>query len=401
MSGNNIEEYDYDLPSDRIALHPLSLRSDAKLLLYDKGSIEHQIFNSLPLRLKGQLIVFNNSKVIPARIYAQTVNGNKIEIFLLQPVNPPLYAQALQAFSGLVWKCQIGHKRKWKTDEKLMISAMQNGQVIELYASYDDRENDLIVFEWSSGHTFSDILQIFGHIPLPPYIKRKTTETDKQQYQTVYSIQEGSVAAPTAGLHFTDETLQQLVQTGNSINYVTLHVSAGTFRPITEKDISLHKMHAETFSFTADLLLQLAVNMGSITAVGTTSLRVIESIYWLAVLHTQQNTAGINKVEQNCWKNKTVNMPATELLYAYYQWLAENNIPEVIAETEIFITPGYTFRLVNNLITNFHMPKSTLICLVAAFVGDDWKRVYDEALKNNYRFLSYGDSSLLMPKRQS
>lgn len=396
---NNIEEYNYDLPAERIALHPLADRSRSKLLVYNEGVIRHQVFDSLPVLLKDQLIVFNDSKVIPARIFAQTESGYKIEIFLLNPVKPVSYKDALHAPSGVIWKCQVGHKKKWKKHEKLKAAASVNDHSVELTMHYADEIENHIVFEWQGSETFADIVQIFGVMPLPPYIKRAITENDKWQYQTVYSKQEGSVAAPTAGLHFTDDILQQLMQNGNSISYVTLHVSAGTFKPITEKDISRHSMHAETFSFSTHFLLELIEHAGNITAVGTTSMRVIESVYWLAVqsMEHADSLENIHLVEQNCWHDQDIDVNAKELLQYYYNDLIQKGITEVIAETRIFITPGYSFRLVNKLITNFHMPGSTLICLVAAFIGNDWKHIYDEALKNNYRFLSYGDSSLLMP----
>lgn len=382
----DLKDYHYSLPEERIAAFPLSDRSASKLLLYNQGNIEHYTFRNLPSLLPSEaLLVFNNTKVIPARIIFHKPSGARIEIFLLEPAKPSNYEQNMSAVGTCAWHCMIGNAKRWK-DGHVEVKE------IGLTAT---RSGDEVTFRWDSGHTFSEILDLAGKIPLPPYIHREVEESDKDRYQTVYSKNEGAVAAPTAGLHFTPELLLELDNKGFSTDFLTLHVSAGTFQPMKADKPENHPMHREQVIVTRQNVENL-LRAETVIPVGTTSMRTLESLYWYgAQLLTGQSDFFIPKLLPYSYKNPP---EKEEAIRAVLRHLDDLNTDTLIGHTEIFIFPGYQFRVCGGLITNFHLPGSTLILLVAALIGDDWRQVYDEALANQYRFLSYGDSSLLLPK---
>jgi len=391
-------QFTYSLPENRIAKYPLDKRSESNLLVYQQGKIDHKKFFSIvdELPANSQLI-FNDTKVIPARINFQKDTGAHIEVFLLEPLKPtPDIAQAMTIKGESSWRCMVGNFKKWKDGQYLTLNLNIENDNFDLQASIEDREDQIIKFQWAGDYPFVEIVQAAGKIPLPPYIKREVSTEDLERYQTVYSKNDGAVAAPTAGLHFTDEIISQLKTKGIDIDYVTLHVSAGTFQPIKVDDAIQHVMHSEQILVSRaniDSLLQDK----PIISVGTTSMRTMESLYWYGVklLNTKENKFQIEKLE--AYKYKKSELPdKKESLEAVKKFMIEHQLETIQGQTEIYIFPGYTFRVCDGLITNFHLPGSTLILLVAAFIGEDWRKVYKEALNNNYRFLSYGDSSLLL-----
>lgn len=397
-----LDNFNYDLPKEKIAEFSVNPRDNSKLLFYDKGQIQHLHFYDLPNLIDNGLIVFNNSKVVPARFIFLNQNGGKIEVLLLYPYLPINYESSFSNNNSVIWECQIGNKKKWKSDQILSSTKSNEGRECKFQVSYDDYEKNLLKFQWTPELKFSEIIEIFGNTPLPPYIKRELSQSDKDKYQTVYSKYEGSVAAPTAGLHFTTDIIDKLFQKGIKLNYVTLHVGAGTFLPIKEKNIMDHKIHKEFIVFTKGLIEELIQNIGNTIAVGTTSMRVLETIYWIGIklieLRDFDITVPVSIEQDYIYSKKTFNLPgAGDSLQKILQVLKQSNQNSIVAETQIFIYPGYQSRICNKLITNFHMPESTLLPLVAAFVGDNWRKVYQVALENNYRFLSYGDSSFLIP----
>jgi len=381
----DLKDYHYSLPDEKIAKFPLAERSDSKLLVYQKGEISHDTFKSIPNLLPEKcLLVFNDTKVIPARLIFYKSTGARIEVFLLEPSDPSNYEQSMNARNTCSWHCLVGNSKKWKT-EKIAVAE------IGLIAT---RQNDEVTFSWKSDITFSEILELAGKIPLPPYIDREVKESDKDRYQTVYSKHEGAVAAPTAGLHFTEELLCQLDERKIKKDYVTLHVSAGTFQPIKAETVDDHPMHREQIIVTRQNVVNL-LKTETIFPVGTTSLRTLESLYWYGVkLLRGESDFFIPKL----YPYDHPELPSkTESLHAVLDFMNQNQTSHLIGHTEIFIFPGYTFRMCAGLMTNFHLPGSTLILLVAAMIGEDWRKVYGEALSRDYRFLSYGDSSLLLP----
>jgi S-adenosylmethionine:tRNA ribosyltransferase-isomerase len=383
-----IKDFDYSLSEDKIAQTAAEPRDSSKLLFYTKGQISDKVFSNLPELLpNNSSLYFNNAKVIPARIFLKNSNGATIEVFLLQPYKME-HVKALNARETCVWSCLIGNKKKWKSGEVLEIAIEgTNIQVKQI--------EDLVVeFTWQSGLAFVELIEKIGKLPLPPYIKHEATDEDAGRYQTVYSKIQGSVAAPTAGLHFTDAVLDVISKKGISQNFVTLHVSAGTFLPVKVEDARTHDMHQEIYSVNK-AEIQSILDGKQIIAVGTTSIRVLESLYWAGVnlIEKKENPF---KIEQFVYENRQTYTTA-ESMSAILNYLEGNKIEAVYGETSIMVIPGYTFRVVKGLITNFHQPKSTLLLLISAFLGDDWKRVYAHALDNGYRFLSYGDSSLLLP----
>lgn len=398
----SMADYTYELPEEKIAQYPLEKRDEAKMLVYQGGTIEHKIFKDLDQYLEeGNLLVFNNTKVIPARLYFRRATGALIEIFLLQPEKPSnIISVAMQQQESCTWRCMIGNKRKWKAGEVLQRELRVQDQEVIVSASLEDSEEMIVQLSWTPANLrFVDIVQAFGELPLPPYLKRGVTEQDKDQYQTVYSKNEGAVAAPTAGLHFTDNLLQRLEEKGIRKNFLTLHVSAGTFQPVKEANAINHPMHSEQLVFSQEnikLLIEAAEN--KTIAVGTTSMRALESLYWFGVKLIKQKDAvfTIFKLLPYQWDEHELPDRKTALL-AVQNYMVQNNLQELIGETEIYIFPGYKMRMCQGLITNYHLPGTTLLLLVAALIGEDWKRVYQEALDNNYRFLSFGDSSLLLP----
>ncbi len=381
-----LEEFSYVLPESRIAKHPPEERGTSKLLVYKKGNIQHHHFNAIVDHLpKEATLVFNDTKVIPARIILQKDTGARIEIFLLEPLLPSkAHEEVMMSHSLCTWKCMIGNARKWKQGTSLAHKS------INFTATRTGK--DEVTFEWE-GMTFSQLLTEIGKIPLPPYIHREVEEEDKDRYQTVYSKMDGAVAAPTAGLHFTDKIMDALEVKGVHKKYVTLHVSAGTFHPIKTDDITQHPMHNEQLWIHKHTIESLLSTSQTI-AVGTTSMRTLESLYWFGVrLHHKKEDFHIRK--EDPYEMKAIDRHVA--LQNVLDYMDQYQLHQLGGQTEIFLYPGYTFKMCDGLVTNYHLPNSTLILLVAAFIGNDWRKVYQEALNNDYHFLSYGDSSLLIP----
>lgn len=382
-----LADFLYELPEQQIAKHPPANRSDSKLLFYQDGETSHHQFARIAeLIPTDSLLVFNDTKVIPARIILHKETGARIEIFLLEPLLPSrVHEEVMNAKKTCSWKCMIGNAKKWKTGTELI------DKEIEFKATRTT--DDEVKFEWDTDSSFADLLTEIGKVPLPPYIKREVEQADEDRYQTVYSKMQGAVAAPTAGLHFTEEIISDFKKRGIKTDYLTLHVSAGTFQPIKEQNISDHLMHNEQIWVTQENLRQL-IEIEKIVAVGTTAMRTMESLYWYGV----KLINGMNEffVDRDDPYN-LVPIPKQDALAAVLDKMEREGLAKIGGQTEIFIYPGYTFRICKGLVTNYHLPGSTLILLVAAFIGEDWKKVYQQALDSNYRFLSYGDSSLLLP----
>ncbi len=402
-----ISEYTYTLPQERIASYPLDKRDSSKLLIYNKGVISQDSFSSLPGFLESSsLLVYNNTKVVPARLLFRRETGAFIEIFCLEPAQPNDYNISFLQTKECSWKVIVGNKKKWKGEPiSLYVPENQNDEVakIGLKATLvsDDSAEIVVKFTWDSGEPFSKVLELCGRIPIPPYLNRDTELIDTERYQTLYAQYRGSVAAPTAGLHFTEEVFKELDSKGIVRDSVCLHVGAGTFLPVKSKSIADHQMHSEQFSISLNTLNNIYQSIGSknIVAVGTTSVRTLESLYYLGV---QCIKAGISEwnpsaVEQWDPYNNELEISPKESLSALIEYMKGKGLQELVTKTRIIIVPSYKFKIVNMLVTNFHQPQSTLLLLIAAFIGDDWKKVYDYAMNNDFRFLSYGDSSLLIP----
>lgn len=393
-----IDDYTYQLPSERIAAVPLAQRDGSKLLVYENGTLKDDTFYHLPLHLpSGATLVLNNTRVIEARLYFEKPTGGIIEIFCLEPYQLEEMEQAMQQTASVQWRCLIGGASKWGRGEVLQKNISLPNLTTTLDAVYIQKEegNFVIEFRWPGGCLFSDILQAAGAMPLPPYIKRKAAPEDTERYQTVFARHKGSVAAPTAALHFTDAVFKTLEQKSIYAAYITLHVGAGTFKPVKTKTIAEHLMHAETFTVTMGFLKSL-IESKTIVAVGTTSLRTLESLHWLGVKLLLYGD--LKKFELAQWEAyDLMQHPISykESLQALRQHLENTNQHELHCRTSLLIVPGYLFKSANALVTNFHQPRSTLLLLVAAFISADWKKVYEHALHYDYRFLSYGDSSLL------
>lgn len=393
----NLNNYTYDLPEQRIAQFPVSPRDSSKLLRYDKGAVSHKNFRDLPDFLGGNgLLVFNDTKVIPARLFFKRETGALIEVFLLEPTAPSTeITTVMETTSTCTWKCLVGNAKRWKVNEELVLNLGD----FSLTAKLIDKEERLIKLSWNNEQlTTVDVINAAGKLPIPPYLNRDSEESDKTSYQTIYAHNDGAVAAPTAGLHFTKDVFNNLSRKGLETSEVTLHVGAGTFKPVTEiEDVTKHDMHAEQFSVSRATVEKIIKHFNNITAVGTTSIRTLESLFWLGneLFHLENKKDFIpfvHKLQPYETSNCTSPQIAfTELLH----FMTEHKIDCIKGSTSIMIMPGYEFKVVNHLITNFHQPNSTLMLLIAAFIGDDWKTVYDYALKNNFRFLSFGDSSLL------
>jgi len=401
LEGSNIRlsEYTYDLPKDRIAKFPLQDRSQSKLLVYNNSEISHDHFKSIAQYLpEGATLFFNDTKVIPARLHFQKETGALIEVFLLEPKTPTNnVAEAMLVKNHCTWKCMVGNFKKWKDNQKLHIELVIDGQPVNLWASIAERHVMEIAFEWDSNDRFVDIVEAFGKVPLPPYIDREVEKEDHDRYQTVYSAHEGAVAAPTAGLHFTDEVIEQIKDAGSTLDYLTLHVSAGTFQPIKEENAIEHAMHSEQVVISIKNLDTL-LNSQKVIAVGTTSMRTLESLYWFGVKILLDKDTVFQIPKLYPYQHHTEALPTMkEAIKAVKDFMLQKGVTKLNGHTEIFIFPGYEFRVCDGLITNYHLPGSTLILLVAAFIGEDWRKVYQEAMDNDYRFLSYGDSSLLLP----
>lgn len=387
----NIQDFDYPLPDERIAKFPVEPRDASKLLRLEGTVITHHIFQDIPNLLpKNSMLVFNQTRVIQARIQIFKTNGTQIEVFLLEPLFPSTAViYTMQATKTVHWKCMIGNKKRWKADEII------KHQGIEF--SWVNREQDIVSIDWHDNRIFAEMLAEIGKMPIPPYIKREAEEKDKEVYQTVYAQHEGSVAAPTAGLHFTANILKQLEKQGVKKEFITLHIGAGTFKPVSTLNALEHEMHAEKIFFTRENIEHLMQHQGPIIPVGTTSMRSLESLFWFGagIMKNKLNEFSISQYfpyEQSC------NISLQESLEAVLKYMENNNKDRLEGVTSIYIVPGYQFRVCQGIITNFHQPKSTLLLLISTLIGDQWKNVYNEALQNNYRFLSYGDSSLLLRK---
>lgn len=393
-----IEDYSYNLPDEKIAKYPLQERDQSQLLVYNQGDISKDNFINLNNYIDSDsTLVFNNTKVIQARLAFNKSTGAKIEIFCLEPIEPADYNLAFQETEKLKWKCIVGNLKKWKSGKLSKRISVENTEIdLQAERISSDANSHIIEFTWNNDSiNFSQILENVGVTPIPPYLNRESETIDKDRYQTIYSKLKGSVAAPTAGLHFTERTLEKLKQKNISIAEVTLHVGAGTFKPVKTETIDEHEMHTEHFIINKKTIENLK-KANKIVAVGTTSVRTIESIYWLGVklLTNQSFESHISQWEAYKLEN---NISKIDALNAIVQFMDSKNIDQIDASTQIMIFPGYTFKMVDVLITNFHQPKSTLLLLIAAFIGENWKNAYDFALNNEFRFLSYGDSSILIP----
>lgn len=400
-----VADYNYNLPEGRIAEFPLPERDQSKLLVYIKGKpIEHNIFKNLPDYIdKDKILVINNTKVVKARLGFQKETGANIEILCVSPVDPPDFELAFQKTGSCTWKCIVGNLKKWKSPS-VEKSFTHNGAGFELIAEKVSQEAGTvnIKFSWNSDIlSFADILEITGTTPLPPYIKRKAVKLDQERYQTVYSKHEGSVAAPTAGLHLTDHVFDELKRKNIRLLEVTLHVGPGTFQPVKEKNAHDHKMHTEMFIVSRETVKNILNNYQKIIAVGTTTVRTLESMYWLGVKLMQSAPSDNEIISLGQWEHYDLQQDiasGTSLEYLY-NYMRRNGLDQLFAETQIMIVPGYKFRITGGMVTNFHLPKSTLLMLVAAFTGDAWKDIYDYALDNDFRLLSYGDCSLLLNRQ--
>ncbi len=390
----------YHLPEDRIAQKPLKNRVNSKLLVYGSEGIKHHRFDDLTDHLpQNSLLFFNNTKVIPARLFFKKETGALIEIFLLNPIGPSSDINlAMEAASGCTWQVLVGNLKKWKIEQTLVLPLTIEGNDVQFSVKMEDRDKKIVRFEWDdSSIRFSSIIEVLGKMPLPPYIHRKATEDDAERYQTVYSNEAGAVAAPTAGLHFNKALLQQIEERGHQLDYLTLHVSAATFKPVTSENVIDHPMHEEQLIVSKSNLQNILAAPRPIIAVGTTSMRTLESIYWLGVKLCKGEPFEFHIKKLSPYQDTRPLPKLKEAVQSLLNYMEKNNLETIAGSTEIMIFPGYKFRVCNGLITNFHMPGSTLIMLVAAFLGPKWRTVYEEALANKYRFLSYGDSSLLLP----
>ena len=400
-----ISEFNYPLPDERIAKFPLPVRDQSKLLLYRHGEVTEDIFTSLPDYLPANsLMIFNNTKVIQARLHFHKETGALIEVFCLEPIQPNDYALNFQQTEHAAWLCMIGNLKKWK-EGALKREITVKGKPLTLTAERGacHGTSHWVDFRWNNPEiTFADILEVFGELPIPPYLNRETQESDKETYQTVYSKIKGSVAAPTAGLHFTPRVLDALREKGVALEELTLHVGAGTFKPVKSEEIEGHEMHTEYISVNRSTLEKLVAHEGKAIAVGTTSVRTLESLYHIGVtlLHNPNATEEDLHVKQ--WQPyetalETAATPAVDSLQAIIAYLDRHHMETLHSSTQIIIAPGYEYRIVKAMVTNFHQPQSTLLLLVSAFLHGDWRKIYDYALAHDFRFLSYGDSSLLIP----
>ena len=402
----HISDYTYELPDERIAKFPISQRDHSKLLIYDKGKLSDDVFCRLPELLpQGALMVFNNTKVIQARMHFHKDTGALIEVFLLEPADPTDYELMFQLTSHCAWLCMIGNLKKWKQGT-LSRQFCINGQQLTLKATRRQMvgNSHWVDFEWDNpAISFAEILEAVGELPIPPYLNRATQESDKTTYQTVYSKIKGSVAAPTAGLHFTSDVLEALDRRGIDREEVTLHVGAGTFKPVKSEEIEGHEMHTEYICVRCETLVKLLVHDARAIAVGTTSVRTLESLYYMGRKLSRNPNLSESELHVGQWEpyddgvGESADITPTEAIRHLLDYLDRNHLPALHSSTQIIIVPGYEYKIVKMLITNFHQPQSTLLLLVSAFVNGDWRRIYDYALGHDFRFLSYGDSSLIIP----
>ena len=403
-----IKDFTYELPAERIAHYPLGERDQSKLLVYRQGNITEDTYKNISSYIpEGSMLVFNNTRVIPARMFFKTATGAKVEVFCLEPAEQTDLVAVMSSRGSVRWNCMIGRASKWK--EKVL---HHTTETFTLNAELVNRTSDAFVveFTWQPATlTFAEILDKTGMMPIPPYLKRESEEIDLARYQTVYAKYEGSVAAPTAGLHFTEAVFNALQAKKISRAEVTLHVGAGTFKPVKSETMQGHEMHAEVIDITLDTLQQIATalanrnngidNAPQLIAVGTTSLRTIETLYWMGVKAKLNPGYNIDELEIKQWDVYEpalhIKLTASEAILALINWLQQHNMQRIVCKTQIMIAPSYQLKMATALITNFHQPDSTLLLLVAAVVGDNWKAIYDYALQHEFRFLSYGDGSLL------
>lgn len=397
----HISDYNYPLPDERIAKFPIAQRDHSKLLIYRKGEVGEDVFYHLPDYLpKGALMVFNNTKVIQARMHFRKETGALIEVFLLEPAEPSDYELMFQTSGRCAWYCLVGNLKKWK-EGTLRREIEINGQTVVVTATRGPIHgtSHRIDFEWMGEASFAEIIDVMGELPIPPYLNRETQESDKTTYQTVYSKIKGSVAAPTAGLHFTPEVLADLDAHGIQREELTLHVGAGTFKPVKSEEIEGHEMHTEYVSVRRDTIQKLIDHEGSAIAVGTTSVRTLESLYYMGLKVMRNPSLNEEQLHVAQWEpyEQETKVGTKEALQALAAWMDAHSLTVLHSSTQIIIAPGYDYHIVKMLVTNFHQPQSTLLLLVSAFVKGDWHRIYDYALSHDFRFLSYGDSSLLIP----
>ena len=409
----HISDYTYDLPDERIAKFPMAERDHSKLLLYRKGEVGEDVFYNLPQYLpEGALMVMNNTRVIQARLHFRKETGALIEIFLLEPAMPRDYEQMFQQTSRCQWLCLVGNQKKWiarhtstpgsKKDVALTREISIKGTKITVTATHKGEvgTSQLIELEWTGNVSFAEVIDVMGELPIPPYLNRETQESDKTTYQTVYSKIKGSVAAPTAGLHFTERVLSDIDARGIEREEVTLHVGAGTFRPVKSETIGDHPMHTEYIAVHRHTIERLLAHNGEAIAVGTTSVRTLESLYYMGLKVLQNPDIAEDQLHVNQWEPYDVQRSTfnvQRVLQALLDWMLRNELTVLHSSTQIIIAPGYDYKIVKMLVTNFHQPQSTLLLLVSAFVHGDWHKIYDYALAHDFRFLSYGDSSLLIP----
>ena len=399
-----IEQFTYDLPEGKIARFPLPERDASKLLLFDHGRISQDIYKNLAEYLPhNSLLVFNDTKVVEARLVFQKDTGGIIEIFCLEPDQQYSdITSAMQQKGKVYWQCLIGGASKWKSGQILEKKIGQESSNFMLKAKITDRLPDCFIIElsWEPEHlSFAEMLHIAGLIPIPPYLKRDATPADLERYQTIYANNDGSVAAPTAGLHFSDQLLQSLIQKNIQRCFVTLHVGAGTFKPVKSERMEGHHMHAEFIDVLLVTIEKLLQYKGNVFAVGTTSTRTLESLYWMGVKAYNNPDIAADDLTILQWEVyddlMQYDVSVTDALQALITWMKKNELERLITKTQILIAPGYSFKIISGLVTNFHQPQSTLLLLVAALVGNDWKSVYEFALENDFRFLSYGDGCFL------
>ncbi len=401
----HISDYTYELPDERIAKFPIAQRDHSKLLVYRHGEVSEDVFYHLPDYLPtGALMVFNNTKVIQARIHFRKETGALIEVFLLEPAAPSDYELMFQTHGHCEWYCLVGNQKKWK-EGSLRRSLEVNGVTLTLQATRlgEHGTSQHIAFDWDNDKvSFAEILDAVGELPIPPYLNRETQESDKTTYQTVYSKIKGSVAAPTAGLHFTDQVLSELDAHGIDREELTLHVGAGTFKPVKSEEIGGHEMHSEYISVRKQTLEKLLRHHASAIAVGTTSVRTLESLYYMGVKLEQNPNLTEEQLHVNQWEPYQLSaeqeITPEKAIQNLLDYLIRNDLNTLHTSTQIIIAPGYQYKIVKMLVTNFHQPQSTLLLLVSAFVHGDWRKIYDYALAHEFRFLSYGDSSLLIPE---
>lgn len=397
-----IKDFDYPLPDDRIAKFPLPERDHSKLLVYRQGCVSEDHFYHLPAYLPaGALVVCNNTKVIQARLHFRKETGALIEVFLLEPFAPADYEQMFQRRGHCEWLCLVGNLKKWKEGTLRLAVTMGGIQVVLTATRLETHATShRVAFDWDNPQvSWAELLEAVGELPIPPYLNRATEESDKETYQTVYSKIKGSVAAPTAGLHFTDRVLADLDAHGLEREELTLHVGAGTFKPVKSEEIEGHTMHTEFISVGRRTLERLIAHDGEAIAVGTTSVRTLESLYYMGAKLIARPDLSEEQLHVTQWEPYETHPEVTtvEVLRALLDYLDRHDLPALHSSTQIIIVPGYQFHVVKMLVTNFHQPQSTLLLLVSAFVKGDWRKIYDYALAHDFRFLSYGDSSLIIP----